>query len=116
MEKDLGKGSPSWTDSKVRGSFEIVSKVGNVAYRLKLPDRLKVHPIFHLSYLKKYHPDLFEASRNVSTRASPTLRDHFTKEMEKNLDHRTLGQSKKNWRTDYLVQWKGESESDATWI
>ncbi|CAA0826993.1 Unknown protein, partial [Striga hermonthica] len=72
---------------KYEGPFEIVSKVGNVAYKLKLPDRLKVHPTFHVSYLKKYHPDLIEASRNVSTRAPPTVRDHFTKEMEKILDH-----------------------------
>ncbi|CAA0822950.1 Unknown protein [Striga hermonthica] len=57
---------------KYEGPFEIVSKVGNVAYRLKLPDRLKVHPTFHVSYLKKYHPDFIEASRNVSTRAPPT--------------------------------------------
>ena len=26
-----------------------------------------------------------------------------------------MGQSKKNRRTDYLVQWEGQSEADATW-
>ncbi|CAA0825912.1 Unknown protein [Striga hermonthica] len=62
---------------KYEGPFEIVSKVGNVAYRLKMPDRLKVHPTFHLSYLKKYHPDLIEASRNVSTRAPLTNMGSF---------------------------------------
>lgn len=38
---------------KYDGPFEIVKKVGRVAYRLKLPDRLKVHPTFHVSYLEE---------------------------------------------------------------
>ena len=43
------------------------------------------------------------------------VRTQFDKELEKILDHRTLGQSKKNRRTDFLVQWKGQSEADASW-
>lgn len=26
-----------------------------------------------------------------------------------------MGQSNKNWRTDFLVCWKGEAKIDATW-
>ncbi|KAL0320232.1 UNVERIFIED_CONTAM: Transposon Ty3-I Gag-Pol polyprotein [Sesamum radiatum] len=32
---------------KYDGPFQVVSKVGSLAYRLKLPDRLKIHPMFH---------------------------------------------------------------------
>ena len=40
------------------GSFKIVSEVGNVAYRLELPSQLSnVHPIVHVSMLRKYEPD-----------------------------------------------------------
>ncbi|GJX98835.1 hypothetical protein Tco_0355854 [Tanacetum coccineum] len=36
------------------GPFKIISKVGTVAYRLKLPERLsRVHSTFHVSKLKK---------------------------------------------------------------
>lgn len=38
------------------GPFEVVKQVGNVAYKLRLPDRLKVHPTFHVSFLKPYYP------------------------------------------------------------
>ena len=41
------------------GSYEIIARVGPVAYRLDLPPELsKVHNVFHvLSMLRKYIPD-----------------------------------------------------------
>ena len=99
---------------KYDGPFEIVKKVGAVAYRLKLPERFKVHPTFHVSFLKKFHDD-GSGSRQQAVRAPPTVRKQFKKEIERVLEHRVLGASKKNQRTEYLVQWKGEEVADATW-
>ncbi|KAL3510357.1 hypothetical protein ACH5RR_029758 [Cinchona calisaya] len=53
--------------------------------------------------------------RRQAKRAPSHLRKQFEKDASKVLDHRTMGQSKKNHRTDYLIHWKGETESDATW-
>ncbi|XP_071917014.1 uncharacterized protein [Coffea arabica] len=40
------------------GPFEILKRVGNVAYQLKLPASMaKVHDVFHVSILRKYYPD-----------------------------------------------------------
>ena len=40
------------------GPFEILDRVGELAYRLALPPQLSnVHNVFHLSMLRKYHPD-----------------------------------------------------------
>ena len=40
------------------GPFEILDRVGAVAYRLALPPRLaNVHNVFHVSMLRKYEPD-----------------------------------------------------------
>ncbi|GAV80366.1 Chromo domain-containing protein [Cephalotus follicularis] len=40
------------------GPFEILERVGPVAYRLALPPSLAdVHNVFHVSMLRKYHPD-----------------------------------------------------------
>ena len=48
-----GKFSPRFI-----GPYEIVSKVGPVAYRLKLPSELsRIHDTFHVSMLRKYIPD-----------------------------------------------------------
>ncbi|GAB2271985.1 hypothetical protein Dimus_038943 [Dionaea muscipula] len=40
------------------GPFEILQRVGEVAYRLALPPRMEgVHDVFHVSMLRKYEPD-----------------------------------------------------------
>ena len=41
------------------GPFEILERVGTVAYRLALPPSMSgVHEVFHVSMLRKYTPDL----------------------------------------------------------
>ena len=40
------------------GPFEVLERVGAVAYRLAFPPSLSsVHEVFHVSVLKKYTPD-----------------------------------------------------------
>ena len=48
-----GKISPRFT-----GPFEILERIGTVAYRLALPPSMScVHEVFHVSMLRKYTPD-----------------------------------------------------------
>ncbi|XP_027155182.1 uncharacterized protein LOC113755361 [Coffea eugenioides] len=40
------------------GPYKIIQRVGSVAYKLELPPSLsRNHNVFHVSILKKYHPD-----------------------------------------------------------
>ena len=48
-----GKLSPRYI-----GPFEVLEKMGSVAYRLALPPSLSsVHEVFHVFMLRKYNPD-----------------------------------------------------------
>ena len=45
--------------SRFTGPFEILERIGNVAYRLALPPSMTgVHEVFHVSMLRKYTLDL----------------------------------------------------------
>ena len=52
-----GKGSK--LSPRFVGPFEILERVGPVAYRLALPPSLsRIHDVFHVSVLRKYIPDI----------------------------------------------------------
>ena len=92
--------------------FEILARVGQVAYQLALPPNLKIHNVFHVSILKKYIHDVTHVIDWNVIQVEPE-RD-FLVELDCILDKRemflwncTIGQVK--------VQWKHLSPDEATW-
>lgn len=93
------------------GPFLILSRVGKVAYRLQLPPNSRIHPIFHVSLLKK--------RVGSGTVLSPTL-PQFDQQGEviwmpkEILDVATV-REKRHMVTKWLIHWNGLPKEDATW-
>ena len=50
--KNLRTRRPSWNlDNKRHGPYEVKARVGTHAYRLELPNTMKIHKVFHVSLL-----------------------------------------------------------------
>ena len=87
--------------------------LGNVAYKMKLLERLKFHPTFHVGFLKPYHhdrsPDKVQATRNPLM-----IKVEFDKEIVSILQDMKMGNWKNKW-IEYLIHWKGTPLSEASW-
>ena len=60
--------------SRFIGPFEILSRVGEVTYKLALPPSLlAVNPVFHVSTLRKYIPDESHVLSLDSVELGPNL-------------------------------------------
>ncbi|KAF2299433.1 hypothetical protein GH714_031935 [Hevea brasiliensis] len=64
---------------KYEGHFSVEQRVGNVAYRVKLPAHLECHPVFHVSLLKPYHADIEYVVRWKGRGAEETNWEHELK-------------------------------------
>ena len=56
-----------------------------------------------MSFLKPYFADADDPDRNRSKRATPSVPTQYDAEIEKILDHRVLGTSKKNTKIEFSV-------------
>ncbi|KAL5808962.1 hypothetical protein ACOSQ3_029653 [Xanthoceras sorbifolium] len=100
---------------KYEGPFPILKKVGKVSYKVELPPRLKIHPVFHVSHLKPYHADTEDPSRGESSRAPTAVVTSYDKEVEEILADRVMRKRGVPRSSEYLIKWKGLPTSEATW-
>lgn len=96
---------------KFYGPFAISERIGKVAYRLNLPPTAKLHPVFHISQLKRKVGDSISVTPNLPP---ITAQPEFQWTPEKILDHRTDTTASPS-RTQWLIQWFGLPLEDATW-
>ena len=99
---------------KYEGPFPIISRVGNVSYKLQLPAWLKIHNIFHTSNFKAYHSDPQDASRSVPTRLPP-ITASYEKRVETILADRKIKLPNGAEQTEYLVKWRKLPRTEASW-
>ncbi len=93
------------------GPFEILARIGAVAYKLALPPGSQIHPVFHISQLKQGAPP----NGQVSPTAPLTGEDgEPLAGPEKVLDRR-FSQKRRRVAEELLVKWFNLPEDAATW-
>lgn len=94
------------------GPFQILAKIGAVAYRLNLPQGSQVHNVFHVSLLRKHLGSIAPLSPDL-----PPIADDSSilPQPESILARREIQKGKYRPKTEVLVKWAGASEEDATW-
>jgi hypothetical protein len=102
--------------AKYSGPYKIVEKISDVTYRLDLPPTLRIHPVFHVSRLKRYHErsqDLrIPGQENETPPPPPVIIDgHEEWEVEDILAKRMF----RGRYPQYLVKWKGYPVEASTW-
>lgn len=97
--------------TKFYGPFRILNRVGKVAYHLQLPASVTIHPVFHVSQLKKHlgpkaipNQDLPHVDVNGNIKTDPVAVLQTRQVPRNNLPV-----------VQWLVQWANLPPDDATW-
>ncbi|KAH7421491.1 hypothetical protein KP509_13G060300 [Ceratopteris richardii] len=95
------------------GPFQILKRIGKMAYQLQLPGNSQIHPVFHVSRLKKrlgesdnLIPDS-EVVEPISVQSIPHEPESILRTREK--------RTRSHLYKECLVKWKDSSEDSATW-
>ncbi|CAA7023070.1 unnamed protein product [Microthlaspi erraticum] len=91
------------------GPFEVLDRIGAVAYQLKLPAGSKIHSVFHVSQLKP----VLGIGHQVS--ALPT---HFTEEKDLLVEPREVMETRydNDGHLEALVCWTNLEDHERSWV
>ena len=95
---------------KYYGPYKVLQKIGTMAYKLELPAASQLHPVFHVSCLKKVIGDKLPVQTIL-----PELDEEgkITLELKAVTETRTR-QLRNRSISEYLIKWKNLSPKDST--
>ncbi|KOM41163.1 hypothetical protein LR48_Vigan04g136100 [Vigna angularis] len=99
------------------GPFPIIQQIGEVAFKLQLPEAAQIHPVFHVSQLKKV------VGENRVEKESPIdlemegpsswpIRVLEKRQVQQGEDERQQGEDE---RQEVLIEWQEGGPDGATW-
>ncbi|XP_042017275.1 uncharacterized protein LOC121765260 [Salvia splendens] len=95
-------------EAKFFGPYQIVDRMGKVAYKLNLPSSAAIHDVFHVSLLKPAAPPLGPISDLPST-------SHINDAIPQAILDRKMVKRHNQAATKWLIHWKDRSPADASW-
>ncbi|KAL0148188.1 hypothetical protein M9458_056509 [Cirrhinus mrigala] len=96
------------------GPFTILEQVNPVTFKLQLPPQYRIHPTFHVSLLKPFHPPLIPSTEPGHEEEPPPpllLEDGSIYSVKEILQSRRRG-----GQLQYLVDWEGYRPEERSWV
>ena len=93
------------------GPYTVSRVISETTYKLDLPDMLRIHPVFHVSQLRRYvAPSPSSGHAPILPTPPIQVSGHDEWEVETILQHKKL-----RGQTHFLVKWKGFPMHESTW-
>ena len=103
--------NPLKLHSKYYGQFRVLEKIGKAAYKLLLPEDCQLHPVFHVSQLKKHI-----GPQVIPTQHLPLIDQHDNiKGAPMEILERRMIPRNNEHVVQWLIQWTNLPPSSATW-
>jgi hypothetical protein len=112
LTKNLKTTRPtSKLDYRKIGPFKIIAKINDVAFRLQLPSSFKIHNVFHVSLLERFHRNTIPG--RIQDQAPPPEliegEEHW--DVDQIVDSRI-----RRGNIEYLVKWTGLPNCENEWL
>lgn len=111
VQTSMGRRTNQKLSFKYFGPYEILQKVGSVAYKLQLPDGSLIHPVVHVSLLKPAIPTKAIAQPDLPLQCTEMETGTYPLAIT---DHKWIQEGKSS-RHLVQVQWSGMPSSWLTW-
>ncbi|GKF06137.1 transposon ty3-G gag-pol polyprotein, partial [Tanacetum coccineum] len=96
------------------GPYEVLEKVGPVAYKLAIPNGSQIHDVFPVSLLRKHIGSLVNPI-SVTPLPHVTNEDVILPQPEGVIDRQVTHKVKNRPKSEVLIKWKGARVANATW-
>ncbi|KAJ3708704.1 hypothetical protein LUZ61_012409 [Rhynchospora tenuis] len=107
----LANGVTGKLSSRYFGPFEILEKIGDLAYKLNLPEAAFIHPVIHVSQLKKHI-----GKKHIPLPYCPWVGpDGQLRGVPDTVVHRRLVKRGNEAIPQLKIKWVNGTEEDATW-
>ncbi|KAF5767039.1 putative nucleotidyltransferase, Ribonuclease H [Helianthus annuus] len=93
------------------GPYRVVARIGSVSYKLDLPEAAKIHPVFHVSLLRKC---IGKPAQQITPLHLVDSTSTLILQPQHVLQTRTIHKGNQ-LVPQYLIQWEGLPVTTATW-